>query len=280
MPFSTSPNTGQPAPTSSPSASEGPCQAAVQRWEEPHPGQRIPGLIESLPPSWTQRYAGVGAAGDFRNGMAAKGYHDHRGHRYRIQRPFMVRRDVRIRRNPKTATRRSETLDKATGGSSGTPVNMESLPDNATEARPIEYAGGDGDTATITEAEAKVEVATTGTDQTLVPSTSRSSRCTLGDVSNLLGICEEGDDGRPATALGPREPNAGPCEDVYGWEAELDRKMLVDDQEKDSPAFHSLATSVRRSNHGARKLIHRVFSIGPSSAAGEVSSGRRASTAN
>lgn len=212
--------------------------------------------------------------------MAAKGYHDLRVHRYRIQRPFMVRRDVRIRRHPKIAARRSEAHDVKDDGPGCGSVTVAPLLKTTAETHPRASIDGDGDTATITDTGTDVEVATSVTEQTLVPPTQRT-RCSLGDVSNLLGICEGGgDDDRPATALSPDQLHPGPCEDMYGWEAELEQKMSVDEHGQVTPAFHSLATSVRRSNHGARKLIHRVFSKGPSSAAGESHPGRRASTAN
>lgn len=159
-------------------------------------------------------------------------------------------------------------------GSSLVNVEPVSVPECTTEARPRDSVDGDGDTVTVTDADTVV------TEQTLVPSTQRS-HCAVGDVSNLLGICGDGDDdGWPATTSNPDQLCPGPCEDTYGWEAELERKISADEQRKDTPAFRSLATSVRRSNQGARKLIHRVFSIGPSSMAGEFNPGRRASTAN
>ena len=166
------------------------------------------------------------------------------------------------------------------GGPGCGSVTVASLPETTAEAHPKDSINGDGDTATITDASTEVEVATVVTEETLVPP--QRMRCTLGDVSNLLGICEGNDeaDDRPATALSPGQLRPGPSEDMYGWEAELERKMSADEQRKDTLAFHSLATSVRRSNQGARKLIHRVFSTGPSSAAGEFNPGRRASTAN
>lgn len=276
MPFSA---TGHPTPTSL-DLPEGPSQLPDHHWEEPHPGYRLPGVTERTPPSWGQRHTGAGVTGEFRNGMAAKGYHDLRVHRYRIQRPFMVRRDVRIRRHPKVSARRSEAHDVKNDGPGCGSVTVAPLPKTTAEAYPRDSTDGDGDAATITDTGTDVEVATVVTEQTLVPPSQRT-RCTLGDVSNLLGIYEgdDDDDDRPATALNPDQLRPGPCEDMYGWEAELEQKMSADEHRKDTPGFHSFATSVRRSNQGARKLIHRVFSMGPS-AAGEFHPGRRASTAN
>ena len=280
MPSPTFSATGHPEPTPSLSSSEWHNQPSGNHWEEPHPGHLLPGLTESTPPSWGHRYVGAGVAGEFRNGMAAKGYHDHRGHKYRIQRPFTVRRDIRVRRHHKTPVRRVETHDAKSGGPNCSLVNIEPLPENTAEAQPRDSSvDADGDTATITDAGTEAEVATTVTEQTLVPSHARPSHGALGDVSNLLGICEDDEDYRPVTALDPSALRAGPCEDIYGWEAELDRKMSASDRRKDTPGLNSLATSVRRSNQGARRLIHRVFSMGPSQA-GEFNPGRRASTAN
>lgn len=278
MPFSTFSATGQPVRTSSLPPAEWPNRLSVNHWEEPHPGQRLPGLTESTPPSWGQRYVGAVAAGEFRNGMAAKGYHDPRGHRYRIQRPFTVRKDIRVRRHPKASVRRVETHDAKNSGPSCSTVNIEPVPENTAEAQPRPSVDADGDVATITDAGTEAEVATVVTEQTPVPPHARPSHGALGDVSNLLDICEDDDTFRPATALDPSALRPGPCEDMYGWEAELDRKM-TDEQGKDAPGLHSLATSVRRSNQGARRLIHRVFSMGPSQT-GEFNPGRRASTAN
>lgn len=277
MPFSAAVH---PARTSF-DASEQPSQLRDHAWEEPHPGHRLPGVTERIPPRWGQRYVGAaaGAAGEFRNGMAAKG-HDRRTHGYRIQRPFMVRRDIRIRRHPKVSVRRSEAHDPKIDGPGCSSVTVAPLPETTVEARPGDSIDDDGESTTMTDSGTDVEVATVVTEQTLVPPTQRT-RCTLADVSNLLGICEGGDeDDRPATALSPDQLRPGPCEDMYGWEAELERKLSADDNRNDTPALHSLAMSVRRSNQGARKLIHRVFSMGPSSAAGQVHPGRRASTAN
>ncbi|MBE3047932.1 hypothetical protein IMZ48_36560 [Candidatus Bathyarchaeota archaeon] len=282
MPFNRFSAAGHPARTSSLSPSKGPSRPTKLSWEEPHPGQRF--MTEATAQSWAQRHAGAGAAGEFKNGMAAKGYHDHRGHRYRIQRSF-TRRDIRVRRHVKAPMRRVEAHDAKSTGPGCSLVNVEALPGSTAEAQrrvSVDADGDtatitDGDTATITDAGTEAEVATIVTEQTIVPPYARPYGA-LGDVSNLLGICEDEDDYRPATALDPSALRAGPCKDMYGWEQVLDRKV-PDGQRKDSPALHSLATSVRRSNQGARRLIQRVFSYG-SSSGDEFSPGRRASTAN
>lgn len=277
MPFLTLSAMAHPASTTLISAAEAPSQPPEQCWEEPHPGQRISDSTNPTTSSWGQKYAGAGATEGIRNGMTAKGLlHDRRAHRYRIQRPFLVRRNVRLRRHARAPARRLGQYDAKNGSSSFSVVDIEPSPDILTGAHPRDPIGG-GEASTVTDADTEVEVATMVTDQTLVPLSNQSSRCTLGDVSNLLGTCEAGDY-QPVTALNPGGLHIGPCEDVYGWEAELGRKMSAREQKTDMPGFHTLASSVRRRNEGAKKFIHRVFSA--SSGISDLSRGRRASTAN
>lgn len=289
MPSSTPSATRHPAPTLVFGPPEKSDQPPDLVWEEPHPGHRLPGIAE-WSPLWASRCVGVGLGaqayhalrgGECRNGMAAKVYHDPRGHRYRVQRQSLMRKDIRVRRPAKASVRRLDISDTKGDGPSSSSVNVEPFPGITTaEAHPRISIDFNADTSTLTKAGADVEVATTATEQTLVPGPTQLSRCGLYDVSNLLGIYEDEDCDRPASPLDPDALCPGPCEDTYGWEAELERKALAHEHRRGSPALDALATSVRRSNQGARKLIHRMFSMGPSSGAGELNMARRASTAN
>lgn len=290
MPLSTSSAIEHPAPTPPLGPPEESNQPRDQHWEEPHPGQRLSGVTEWTPPRWASRYVGVGVGapayhalngGECRNGMAAKGFHDPRGHKYRVQRQSLMRKDIRVRRPAKASVRRLDVYNTKSDGPSSSSVNVEPLPEIATvEAHPRISIDSDADTSIITDAGTDVEVATTVTERTLVPGATKPSSCGLVDVSNLLGIYEDDDCDRPVSPLDPDALCPGPCEDTYGWEAELVRKASGHEHRKDSPALDALATSVRRSNQGARKLIHRMFSMGPSSGAGELNMARRASAAN
>lgn len=265
-------------------------QPPNQPWEEPHPGQRLSGVTEWTPPRWASRYMGPGVGaqayhalngGECRNGMAANVYHDPRGHKYRVQRQLLMRRDIRVRRPAKASVRRLDAYGTKSDGLSSNSVNVEPLPETTTvEVHPRISIDSAADTSTIADACTDVEVATTATERTLVTGPTQPSRCGLIDVSNLLGIYEVDDCDRQASPLNSDALCPGPCEDTYGWEAVLEQKGSVYEHRKDLPAFDALATSVRRSNQGARKLIHRMFSMGPSSRAGELNMARRASTAN
>lgn len=265
-------------------------QPPNQPWEEPHPGRRLSGVTEWTPPRWASRHMGVGvgaqachalSGGECRNGMAVKVYHDPRGHKYRVQRQLLMRREIRVRRPAKTSVRRLDAYGTKRDGMSSSSVNVEPLPETTTvKVHPRISIDSAADTSTIADACADVEVATTATERTLIPGPTQPSRCGLVDVSNLLGIFEVDDCDRQASPLNSDALCPGPCEDTYGWEAELERKGSVHEHRKDSPALDALATSVRRSNQGARKLIHRMFSMRPSSRAGELNMARRASTAN
>ncbi|SPO05783.1 uncharacterized protein DNG_08470 [Cephalotrichum gorgonifer] len=264
------------------STTSSPTEGDIVIWEEPHPGQRYLGPSETTRPGPGERYVeaeshGALSGGEYRNGMTAKVYPDHRDQRYRIQRPFMVRKDIRIRRHPKAPARRLEACDIKADGPSSSSVNVTPLPEPVAE-RPPKISLDTDDTVTMTDVGTEVEIGTNSTDRTLIPAPTSSPCCAaLNDVSNLLGIYTNDDDDRPA-APEPL-PHISCDEDMYGWDAELDRRMSATENRRSAPGLHTLATSVRRGNEGARKLIHRVFSVGPTSAS-EPNTDRRNSVAD
>lgn len=280
-------------------AAKGAAAAATPKsdeWEEPHPGQRLSCPTDTTTDRGERTMAGgVGvphAVGVCRGDMTAKGY----GLLYRSSYPprqWLPRRHARIKIR-KTAllkpltipTRVPEEADtKAEGtappprpsyGVGATAPGMPVLP-------PLDFGGGtpiadaaqslEVDTDAESDAESATEVATAasicetdGDESTIRCAVSPALR--PSDFSNFLGIMMgvDGSDGSSVTIVDSDAfSHAAHEDDLYGWEAELDRKSGATISVHGTDICYCDRFQYRRANGGRRSLLHRVFSLGSAS---------------
>ncbi|OTA88081.1 hypothetical protein M434DRAFT_126777 [Hypoxylon sp. CO27-5] len=115
------------------------------------------------------------------------------------------------------------------------------------------------DFETDTETEVGVETATltgdTDTDRTGLTAVSQPH---LSDFSNYLGISQREEDDASVTVVDSDTfMRANSDDDLYGWEAELDRKMKCRiSTDSTCPCQYEY----QRTDGGRRSLLHRVFS--------------------
>jgi hypothetical protein len=123
------------------------------------------------------------------------------------------------------------------------------------------------DTDADTEADTLIEMATTCTEETEVEPLQNFSPTPfrLTDFSNLIGITASDDqDDAVITIVDPDAfAHASPDDDLYGWEAELERKLNSAMPSPCPPGVYSLSQPFpyHVENAGKRRLLHRVFSI-------------------
>lgn len=97
--------------------------------------------------------------------------------------------------------------------------------------------------------------------ETIDSSDLSSPRLSMTDFSNHLNIAFGGVDDTDVECLNPDIYHLGAAaEDPYGWEAELDHK-LINSGHGFVPTLHTL--QYRRAGGTKRSLLHRVFSLGP-----------------
>lgn len=284
LPVTSATEPSRPATASCPSEEQE--RSAEPRWEEPHPGQRLPNLAESASPSWGERSVNIESpclpsGGEYRGGMTAKAYTDHRSHRYRIQRSSFVKRDVRVRRHLKAQSRPVQEYERRNLiglGLGDSTIKAKETP--IVETQPRISVDTEFDEDTGTDISMETEAATLCTDDTLVPVSTPSLPLALADLSHFLEDYPADADTRPATLLGPDAFSDARSEDMYGWDAELDRKLMTDDGRKRPLAAHPFSNTMKRGNIGARKLFQRVFSLGNPRATTDFDADLRASVAN
>ncbi|KAJ0338397.1 hypothetical protein KNSL1_012457 [Colletotrichum chrysophilum] len=229
-------------------------------WEEPHPGKRLPlaGANQE-----TEKVANAGSYhlnGGRRGGMAAKELTP-----YNPNRPWLVRRPIRVRARTNTPVPLKITTEISEDH------DAKSAPRPA--VRDIHVHSAMETTATVND---ECESGTEKTDAHIVNVSGKADMkpsdlplpasppidCQFTDLSNLLGInvhSEENiavDNAEPGTYC-----HVAPDEDLYGWDAELDR------QSKQSspplPCQYDHEYQYRRTSLTKRSLLHRVFSMGP-----------------
>ncbi|KAI8247367.1 hypothetical protein K4K57_012993 [Colletotrichum sp. SAR 10_99] len=229
-------------------------------WEEPHPGKRLPlaGANQE-----TEKVANAGSYhlnGGRRGGMAAKELTP-----YNPNRPWLVRRPIRVRARTNTPVPLKITTEISEDH------DAKSAPRPA--VRDIHVHSTMETTATVND---ECESGTEKTDAHIVNVSGKAGMkpsdlplpasppidCQFTDFSNLLGInvhSEENiavDNAEPGTYC-----HVAPDEDLYGWDAELDR------QSKQSspplPCQYDHEYQYRRTSLTKRSLLHRVFSMGP-----------------
>lgn len=270
-------------------------QHAQCPWEEPHPGQRLTHVSETAQPVWGHHAWGPNAGtiglrrlplasilqgGEWRDGMAAKGTSAH----YLNNRPWMVRRSIRVRGKTGTPRPLKLPLNGASDsgsrsapimasaerlvGSSGSATTIRASTAPSSPTMTDETQDSEVDTVMAADMEAETDGGATCTDATETDDSSPSSSSTpmpypLNDVSNLLDMSSgEAEGGVETVAIvdPDREPYyiASATSDVYGWEAELDRKLSMEARR----AADVDDSQSRRSLWTGRNLLQRVLSIG------------------
>ncbi|KAG7048019.1 regulator of G-protein signaling [Colletotrichum scovillei] len=234
-------------------------------WEEPHPGKRLP-LAASEAGSEIKKVAFAGPQhinnGGCKGGMAAKEFSA-----YHNPRPWMVRRPIRVRSRTNTPAPLRITTEISEDAklkpisvhkmgiispAAPTPAIPPAVPEDSGEPT----GRGVCDEFTAKEVDAS---------QLPLPA-SPPIDCRFTDFSNLLGINVHPPPEDEAVAMANDEPasycHAAPDEDLYGWDAELERQS-----QQSSPILPYACDDdyqYRRTSMTKRSLLHRVFSMGGS----------------
>ncbi|KAI1495249.1 hypothetical protein F5X96DRAFT_1511 [Biscogniauxia mediterranea] len=171
------------------------------------------------------------------------------GHRNTIPKPLKIPANVPEEPEAKSAPLvSSRHCDVASTSSS---LRYLPLPD------PLRTVEIDTDTETEVGTEIGTYVDEVGLDPTKLTPASQSS---LSDFSNFLGISRLDDDDTSVTVVDPDTfSRANSVDDLYGWEAELDRKINCEVTTANT-LCECHRCPYRRTDGGRRSLLHRVFS--------------------
>ncbi|KAI1381409.1 hypothetical protein F4677DRAFT_440625 [Hypoxylon crocopeplum] len=227
-------------------------------WEDPHPGERL--QIPLGMPAGLHIYQTV--SGDAMGGVAVKArgaYYDNglcttrrsvRRHRYTIPKPLKI--PAKVLEEPDAKGIPSISSQQCGLNSPISPLQFIPLPE---PLQPLEF---ETDTETEVGAETGTLVGDGESDQAKVACDSRSH---LSDFSNYLDLSHrEEDDDASVTVVDPDAfTRTSSVDDVYGWEAELDRKM--DCRVSSTDAMCSCHYQYHKADGGKRGLLHRVFSV-------------------
>ncbi len=251
-------------------------------WEEPHPGQRLPCPTEAIKSGdeMTDDVEPVVIKSSYRGDMAAKGY-DAPYHNHPSGRHWLARRHARIkvRNSPQSRSAiPSKVSEKPVAKSSPSPIPQSEAsgdipvpPPVSIVATPtVDYAvkvlEADMDCESTTDVATRASMAGTDEDDLTIrvqPTALSSSALSFTDFSNHLGIImDEGNNDVSVTVVDSDAfSHATNEDDVYGWEAELDRQVGPGISADDSGLCYCDEYQFRRANGGKRSLLHRVFSI-------------------
>lgn len=270
------------APDSDPPPRGGDAVAGTGSWEEPHPGRRFR-YPSDAPASGAAPGAHPGGNGG--GDTAAKGPRPQ--HDYRVNpRQWLVRRHARVR--VRNSLLRPLTIPKGAGSvepaAKSAPVsNMyptnpcdgPAVPAMASGAGVVDLGPADAEFeadcgSSATEVATRASISDMAEDASTIrgpPSPVLvSPELHFTDFSNHLGIHLEpdfDDDGSVVTVVDSEVPShLTPGDDLYGWEAELDRKT----SEKAPPAHGESCCCAdirhyRRAGGCRRSLLHRVFHL-------------------
>ncbi|KAJ0298987.1 hypothetical protein COL516b_009542 [Colletotrichum fioriniae] len=234
-------------------------------WEEPHPGKRLP-LAASEAGSEIKKVAFAGPQyinnGGCKGGMAAKEFSA-----YHNPRPWMVRRPIRVRSRTNTPAPLRITTEISEDAKLK-PISVHNMgiisPAVPTTAIPAAVTGSSGEPTgrSFTDELAAKEI-----DASELPlPASPPIDCPFTDFSNLLGINVHPPPEDEAVAMPNDEPasycHAALDEDLYGWDAELERQS-----QQSSPILPYPCDAdyqYRRTSMTKRSLLHRVLSMGGS----------------
>ncbi|WQF81465.1 hypothetical protein CDEST_06479 [Colletotrichum destructivum] len=233
-------------------------------WEEPHPGKRLPLTVAEEASRDSEKVALVGSQhidGGCNGGMTAKELNP-----YRNSRPWLVRRPIRVRsRTPAPLKITTEIADDAKLESMP-PVQNVVVPSPAMATPAIPAAIPEADVEKP-DAEAMAVPAAAAADvksSEMPLPTSPPIDCQFTDFSNLLGISVQPPSEEEAVPIVQSENSsychAAPDEDIYGWDAELERQSQHSSPTLSCPYDHDY--QYRRTSMTKRSLLHRVFSMG------------------
>lgn len=223
-------------------------------WDDPHPGQRV---LLSTPAPGACGYPQTARGSDFVGGVAAK-------EETALQPPV----SESVRRSPPTWHR--NTMPRPLTIPAQVPEEPESKSAPVIRSRRLSF-GSPVDPAPAGAPQVPQQADETDTDTEteigaflydLDPEDTKGgelSPCFLSDFSNHLGISpgQEGDDVSVTVVGSASYSRMGSSEDLYGWEAELEKKAHcgMDDTE----CF--CRYEPLHPDGGKRSLLHRVFSI-------------------
>ncbi|OTA65154.1 hypothetical protein K449DRAFT_262192 [Hypoxylon sp. EC38] len=226
-------------------------------WEDPHPGERLQiplGMSAGLHiyPQTISGNAMGGVAvktrsqqcdnGPFMIGRSARGRHRNAKPKP-LKIPAKVVEESETKSNPLVAPQPCDFID--------TTSSLHFLP----PSEPLPRLDFETDTETEVGVETSTLTGDTDTDRTGLTAISQPH---LSDFSNYLGISQREEDDASVTVVDSDAfMRANSDEDLYGWEAELDRKMKCRiSTDSTCPCQYEY----QRTDGGRRSLLHRVFS--------------------
>lgn len=226
-------------------------------WDDPHPGQRV---LLSKPAPGTCGYSQTMRGSDFVDAMAAK-----------EESPLQHPATEPVRRSPPTWHR--NTMPRPLTIPARVPEEPESKSAPVIRSRRLSFgepldpvsAGAPQGPQQAGETDADMETETGAFLNEGGPEDTKGddlSPCLLSDFSNHLGISpgQEEDDVSVTVVGSASYSRMSSSEDLYGWEAELEKKMQCGMDDTDCFCrFEPL--HYERGDGGKRSLLHRVFSI-------------------
>ncbi|KZL86920.1 regulator of g-protein signaling [Colletotrichum incanum] len=235
-------------------------------WEEPHPGKRLPLTAAEEVSRDSEKAALAGSQhvdGGRNGGMAAKELNS-----YRNSRPWLVRRPIRVRsRTPAPLKITTEIADDAKLAPMPAVRNVGvPFPTMATPAIPpaVLEAESEKPDAAVDAQPAAAAAVDDGPSELPLPA-SPPIDCQFTDFSNLLGISVQPPP-EESVVIANNETethcHAAPDEDIYGWDAELERQSQHSSPILSCP--YDQDYQYRRTSMTKRSLLHRVFSMGNS----------------
>lgn len=246
-------------------------------WEEPHPGRRLSSLPELNPSGWDDkcaRFEGrwLPCGGEHRSGMAAKARSEQGYCRYRIQRLSFTKRPMRPNRfQTHTKVRRCSAEDGTqeahrTRLCPGAPVTQpkDSMVIDALSRLSAEL---ESDMESRTDVSMETYSPTLCADDMLAPISSLSLPISFAELSHLFENLPIDGSNYPMAPFESYEIANMALEDVYGWEAELDKILLVQNRRRYLAALRGVTSTMKKGNVGARKLFQRVLNFGRDPAA-------------
>lgn len=245
-------------------------------WEEPHPGNK---LSYSMDVSAGRCGENDGDGTDHTDGgctrgaMAAKGDLSYHYTANGIHRPWQVRRDIRARARshlPKPLTISGQEGCEGPETRSAPLMRVVDSTFNSNIVSPIHIGAPTIESVTSTlnmDIDSDTEVGIDCDQSTIAAETSSiSSPGHLTDFSNHLGIhmrSEDSDDASITVVDSDAFSHMSPDSDLYGWDAELDRKSQLEYPACENTAYKNYEDlHYRRANSGKKSLLHRVLSIG------------------
>jgi len=235
------------------------------------------------PPPAREETGPIISGGTCRGDTAAKGYRSYYNHH--APRQWLVRRPARLKVRTFSSLKQAPAAAAKVQRNCAQPLDIVECPASTVGApasnevpstngpAPPSLAAADGQYESGLMADAQTEPAAgekaSGESMHKAPAASTSPACELTDFSNHLGIIEAADDGDASVTVVDSDAfsHVADDDDMYGWEAELDRKATNGPPAATGSLCYCHKFQYRRADGGRRNLIHRVFSRGPRSGA-------------